>query len=317
MDRRSALKLGLGAAVSFAAKPLPAQQQPVIDTHIHLFDTGRIGGVPWPEPGDAIYRPALPDRYASIAKPFGVVGAIAVEASPLRGDNDWVLQLIEHHPIIVGFVGDLVPGSSTFAADLERSRANPLFLGIRCGNLWNRDLSVDAKDPAFLADLRRLASAGLVMDSANPDPKLIEAILRVSQQIPDLRIVIDHLPHAALPDNADVVREYWSNLKTLSGNPRVFVKLSEIPVQVDGRLDADVSHYRGRLDAIWDVFGEDHILFGSDWPNSDHVASFAETFGIVSRYVAGKAPAARDKFFRKNSADAYRWRPRDAAQRQL
>lgn len=317
MDRRSVLKLGLGAAVSFAVEPLPAQQQPVIDTHIHLFDTGRPGGVPWPDKMDTIYQPALPDRYVRIAKPFGVVGAIAVEASPLRSDNDWVLQLIARYPIIVGFVGDLVPGSATFAADLDRLRANPLFLGIRYGNLWNRDLAVDAKDLAFIADLRRLASAGLVMDSANPDPKLIEAILRVSQQVPDLRIVIDHLPHAALPDDADVVRTYWANLKSLSGNPRVFVKLSEIPAPLDGRVDRDVSHYRQKLDAIWDVFGEDHILFGSDWPNSDHVTSFAETFGIVSRYVAGKGTAPRDKFFRKNSVDVYRWRPRDAVQRQL
>ena len=316
MDRRSALKLGLGAAVSLAAEPLRALQREVIDTHIHLFDTNRPGGVPWPDKTDAIYQPALPDRYASIAKPFGVVGAIAVEASPLRSDNDWVLKLIERHPMIVGLVGDLVPGTLTFAADLDRLRANLLFLGIRCGNLWNRDLAVDAKDPACIADLRRLAGAGLVMDSANPDPQLIEAILRVSQQIPELRIVIDHLPHAVVPDNAVVVRQYWANLKTLSSNPRVFVKLSEIPVQLNGRVDTDLPHYRQRLDAIWDVFGEDHILFGSDWPNSDHVASFAETFGIVSRYIAGKGPTARDKYFRKNSIDAYRWRPRDAVQRQ-
>src|ERR1700744_214295 len=124
MDRRSALKLGLGAAIGVAAEPFVPQR--VIDTHIHLFDTRRPGGVPWPEKTDTIYRPALPPRYASIAKPFGVVGAIAVEASPLRADNDWVLQLIEHHPIIVGFVGDLIPGSSSFAADLDRLRSNPL-----------------------------------------------------------------------------------------------------------------------------------------------------------------------------------------------
>ena len=315
MDRRSALKLGLGAAVSFAGGPLPSTQ-PVIDTHIHLFDPTRPGGVPWPDKTDSIYRPALPDRYARIAKRFGVVGAIAVEASPLRSDNDWVLQLIDRSPIIVGFVGDLVPGSDTFAADLDRLHANPLFLGIRCGNLWNRDLSVDLSNPAFIADLRRLAAANLVMDSANPDPKLIEALLRVSQQVPDLRVVVDHLPHAALPNDADGSREFWANLKTLGGNPRVFVKLSEIPIQVNGRVDADVSHYRHRLDAIWEIFGENRVLFGSDWPNSDHIASFAETFGIVSRYVATKGFAVRDKFFRKNSIDAYRWRPRNAEQRE-
>jgi len=317
MERRNVLKLGLGTALGWAADLPGATRTPVLDTHIHLFDTSRPGGVPWPEKTDEIYRPALPDRYAGIAKPFGVVGAIAVEASPLLSDTDWVLQLIAQHPIIVGFVGDLVPGSPSFAPDLDRLHANSLFLGIRCGNLWNRDLSADASNPAFIADLRRLASAGLAMDSANPDPSLIGAILRVSQLIPELRIVIDHLPHAALPDDPNRVMQYWADLKTLSANPRVFVKLSEIPVREDGRLRTEASYYRQKLDAIWDIFGEDRILFGSDWPNSDHVATYAETFGIVNRYVTEKGPTASEKFFYKNSIEAYRWHPRDTAQRLL
>jgi L-fuconolactonase len=313
MRRRSFLKLGFGTALdrTIGAASAPG---PVIDAHIHLFDPGRPSGVPWPEKNDAIYRPALPDRYASIAKPFGVVGAIAIEASPLRDDNDWVLELIAQHPIIVGFIGNLVPGTSSFAKDLERLRANPLFLGIRCGNLWNRDLSTDAGNPAFLGDLRRLASMDLAMDSANPDPGLIEAILRISQQVPELRIIIDHLPHATLPDNSGAVRGYWSRLKALAGNPRIFVKLSEIPVRIDGRVQVAVGYYQEKLDALWDLFGEERVLFGSDWPNSDHVASFSETFGIVRDYVAEKGRVAREKYFRLNSLAAYRWHPRTTDQ---
>lgn len=314
MERRSVLKLGLGATMGWATNALGATRTPVIDAHIHLFDTRRPGGVPWPEKTDSIYQPALPDRYTQIAAPFGIVGAIAVEASPLRSDNDWVLQLIARHPVIVGFVGDLVPGSSSFASDLETLHANPLFLGIRCGNLWNRDLSADAENPAFVGDLRRLASAGLAMDSANPDAKLIAALLRVSQQVPELRIVIDHLPHAVLPEGAGELREYREHLKSLSGNPHVFVKLSEIPVKVDGRVPTETSYYREKLDALWELFGEDRLLFGSDWPNSDHVASYAETFAIVRDYVSTKGPTATKKFFYKNSIAAYRWHPRLPAQ---
>lgn len=314
MERRSVLKLGLGATMGWATNAVGAAKTPVIDAHIHLFDTRRPGGVPWPEKTDSIYQPALPDRYSQISAPFGIVGAIAVEASPLRSDNDWVLQLLARYPVIVGFVGDLVPGSSSFARDLETLHSNPLFLGIRCGNLWNRDLSADAENPAFVADLRRLASAGLEMDSANPDAKLIAALLRISQQVPELRIVIDHLPHAALPDAAGELREYQAHLKSLSGNPHVFVKLSEIPVKVDGRVPTEASYYREKLDALWELFGEDRVLFGSDWPNSDHVASFAETFGIVRDYVAAKGPKASEKFFYKNSIAAYGWHPRLPAQ---
>jgi L-fuconolactonase len=181
MNRREALKLAAGAALGAAAGTLAAATPiPILDCHIHLFDPTRPGGVPWPPPGDLIDRPALPDRYARIARPFGVVGAIAIEASPLERDNDWVLRQAQNHPIIVGFVGDLIPGRASFAAELDRLHRNPLFLGIRYGNLWNRDLEADLARPGFVPDLGRLAAAGLEMDTANPDPRLIRAVLDVN-----------------------------------------------------------------------------------------------------------------------------------------
>ena len=160
MQRRELLKIGASMAGGYAtgrvAEAIPTKI-PVIDTHIHLFDPRRPGGVPWPEKTDVIYKPALPDRYASIARPFGVVGAIVVEASPLASDNDWVLNVAAKYPIIVGTVGDLIPGTADYPKELERLHANPLFLGIRFGNLWFRDLAVEGKKPEFLAGLKMLA----------------------------------------------------------------------------------------------------------------------------------------------------------------
>jgi predicted TIM-barrel fold metal-dependent hydrolase len=284
---------------------------PIIDTHIHLFDPSRSGGVPWPTKDDlAIYKPALPARYEKIARPLGVVGAIAVEASPLESDNDWVLQQAANNPIIIGLVGDLVPGSASYGRQLDRLHANPLFVGIRYGNLWDRDLSVDRKKPEFISDLRKLASAGLELDSANPDPKLIEAILDVSQEIPELKIVVDHLPAARVPEESSAEKQYWSNLGSLGQNPRVFVKLSEIPVRSGDSVITDAAYYKDKLDRIWDVFGEDRVLFGSDWPNSDHLASYAETLAIVRTYIATKGLVATEKYFWRNSIAAYGWHPR-------
>ena len=147
---------------------------PIIDTHIHLFDPTRTGGVPWPPKDDeVIYKPALPSRYEQLTRTLGVAGAIVVEASPLESDNDWVLQQAADHPLVVGLVGNLVPGTPSYGRELDRLQSNPLFVGIRYGNLWDRDLSADWKKPGFVSDLRKFASAGLVLDSANPDPKLI------------------------------------------------------------------------------------------------------------------------------------------------
>lgn len=322
MHRRELLQQTAGWIAAFACGRLgnasdlsPAARPPILDAHIHLFDPTRPGGVPWPEKDDAaLYQPALPERYASLAVPFGVIGAIAVEASPLAADNDWLLAVAARHPFITGVIGNLLPGAPSFAADLDRLHRNPLFLGLRYGNLWGRDLAADLGKPGFAGGLQALARAGLVFESANPDPRLIRALVEVSSRVPGLRIIVDHLPHAQEPTGHAALLEYRKNLRLLAQNPAVYVKLSEIPVAGEGGLVKDPAFYRARLDALWDLFGEDRVVFGSDWPNSDHVATFADTMAVVRQYMESKPPAARAKYFAKNSAAVYRWRPRLPAQ---
>ena len=316
MQRRSMLKLSTLGAAALALRPVQASPaQPVLDAHIHLFDPARPGGVPWPEKSDAaLYRPALPPRYLSLAQPFGVVGAIAVEASPLPADNDWLLSIAARSQAIVGIIGNLDPAAPDFPAQLDRLRANPLFLGIRYGNLWGRDLAADLTKPGFLEGLRALAQAGLVFESANPNPRLIRALVEIAEKVPTLRIVADHLPNAALPTDPAALRDWQSDLAHLAASPSVWVKISEIPVLKDGKLITSPAFYRDRINALWATFGDDKVLFGSDWPNSDHIASFADTFSLVRHCLHGKSPAALRKYLFLNSRTAYRWQPRTPAQ---
>ena len=100
----------------------------------------------------------------------------------------------------------------------------------------------------------------------------------------------------------------------LGNAPSVFVKLSEIPQRLGDRVSLDLSVYRDKLDVIWETFGEDRLLYGSDWPNSDHLVPYAQTLRLVQQYVATKGPEAQGKFFWRNSITAYSWRPRSARQ---
>src|SRR5579864_509072 len=198
LNRRAFLS-GTAALAAQNLHPQPAPI-PIIDAHIHLFDTTRPQGVPYPDKNNAtLYRPALPERYRKIAQPLGVVGAIENEASPWIEDNLWVLDVAAKDDIIVGTVGNLEPGKPEFPEYLERYHRNPLFRGIRYGNLWGRDIGAELSKPEFIAGLKLLADANLVLDTANPRPALIEAMLRVTDQVPKLRIVIDHLPQLDPP----------------------------------------------------------------------------------------------------------------------
>ncbi len=142
---------------------------PIIDTHIQLFDPMRPGGIPWPPRDDAkLYKPALPERYLKVTQGEGVVGAIEVECSPGLEDNQWVLDVAAKAPVIVGTVGDLEPEKPGFRKQLERFHRNLLFRGIRCGNIWGRNLSKQLGNPEFVHGLQEVTDAGLEMDTANP-----------------------------------------------------------------------------------------------------------------------------------------------------
>lgn len=314
MHRRTFL--GVAAIPLAAATPLAADI-PIIDTHIHLFDPNRPQGIPWPaKDNPVLYQPALPSRYRKLAAPLGVIGAIEVECSPWLEDNQWVLDVAAKHTIIVGTVGDLEPGQPEFGKHLDRFHRNPLFRGIRYGNLWGRKFAEEAAKPAFAADLKLLAGAGLVLDTANPDPALVETVVRLTDRVPELRLVVDHLPQCTPPSGAAGRAAYYANLRELGKRPQVYVKLSQIFRRIDGQVVEDPAFYRARLDEIYGIFGEDRVLYGSDWPNSDQWAPYPKVLALVREYFSGKSVAAREKYFWKNSVAAYRWVKRESAQPQ-
>lgn len=320
MHRRTFLKSAAAVTVAAAVPPVvgAAGAMPVVDAHIHLFDPTRPGGVPWPDKSDtALYRPALPSRYAQLAERHGVVGAIAVECSPWMVDNFWLQDTVEKSDVMLGFIGDLLPEAPDFAATLDRLHRSPLFLGIRYGNLWGRDLHTAAHEFAFITGLKLLAQAGLVLETANPDPTLISAVVEIADRVPDLRIVLDHLPHADPPSEPTVLKIYEANLHELSQRRNVFVKGSEIIRRINGQASMDGGAYKASLDRLWSLFGEDRIYFGSDWPNSDTLANYDETFGVAQRYITTRRLDAQQKYFWKNSVSVYNWRARTAAQAKL
>ena len=272
---------------------------PIVDTHIHLFDTNRSQGVPWPpKDNQVLYQPALPERYRKLAVPLGITGAIEVEASPWLEDNQWVLDVAAKDRILVGTVGNLEPGKPGFRQNLDRFHRNPLFRGIRYGNLWDRDYEGESARPQFLADLKYLAETGLSLDTANPTPALMAWVVRITDRVPGLRVILDHLPQIEPP----------ADLRRLAQRPQVYVKVSQVLRRVNGRVPTDLGFYRSRLDEIFGLFGEDRLLYGSDWPNSDQWGDYGAVFNLVHEYFSAKGPVVMEKYFWKNSVAAYRWK---------
>jgi hypothetical protein len=59
------------------------------------------------------------------------------------------------------------------------------------------------------------------------------------------------------------------------------------------------------LDRLRNEFGEDRLIYGSNWPVSDRGAPYEVVFPLVREYFAGKGEVAMEKYFWRNALVAY------------
>lgn len=303
MNRRRFLQTTAASAlfpeIAHAAPPATR----IIDTHTHFYDPTRPGGVPWPKAGSKLHRTVLPAEWLAVAAPLGVKETVIVEASPLVEDNQWILDLAAKEKCIVGFVGHLDPGAE-FAANLKRFAANPIFRGIR----WSGNFLLDeTKRDAVLAGAKLLAEHGLELDLNGP-PAYLPHAAKLAADVPDLRVLINHL---GAPGDPQALRPEWKdNIRAAAKQPNVFMKVSALVEQKqwpEGQAPRDTAYYLPILDHLWETFGPDRLIYGSDWPVSDRGAPYEVLFKIVDEYFRAKGSEACEKYFWKNSLTAYRW----------
>lgn len=308
VTRREFIRSSAAMAAAAVATPSVALPQPdteIIDCHTHFYDPGRPQGVPWPGKADtALYRPVYPRDYKVVSAPHGITGTVVVEASAWLEDNQWVLDLARDERVIAGFVGRLTPGDPSFAAGVTRFAGNPLFRGIRVsgGNV------AGLTEPGTLRDLEVLAGHDLSLD-VNGNVSSLPAVAAVARAVPRLRIVIDHVANVAIDGKAPPA-DWLSGMDAVSRQRNVFCKVSglvEGSGRRDGKAPADIEFYRPVLDAVWERFGEERVIYGSNWPVSALFAPFGTVHQIVAGYFKERGQRASRRYFAGNARTAYKW----------
>jgi L-fuconolactonase len=310
MTRRTFVAAAMAACT---ALPADAPAIPIIDCHIHLFDQTRPQGAPYSGGGNNT-QPALPARYKRLAEPLGIVGAIEIEASPWIEDNLWVLEVERKDPIMLGTIGNLQPDKPEFKKYLDRFHKNKLFLGIRYGNLWGYSLVDQVSNPKFIEGLQLMQDADLALDTANQSPDLLKAVVRITDKVPQLRIIVDHLPNLLFELDSHAKSNLEGTMRELAKRPHVYIKVSEVIRMTNQKPSLDPAIYKPTLDYLYETFGEDRLLFGSDWPNGAAMDQLPAILQIVRNYFASKGRAGSEKYFWKNSVAAYKWTKREARQ---
>ena len=298
----------LSQSMAFAAATMqPRTSIPAIDTHTHFYDPTRPNGVPWPRAEEKIlYSPHYPAQFRALTTPLNVVGTVVVEASPWVEDNQWILDLAKENSGIVGFIGNLKLGVPEFAAQLKRFSANPLFRGLRVGE---KLIAEGLGQTAFERDLQRLGEQKFTLDVIG-GATLLPHIPHITKLAPKLRIVIDHLPFAAWDKDSAAMKIALAEVALL---PQVYAKVSNVVRRLDGRVNENLAVYRPHLDVLWELFGADRVVFGSNWPVSNLVAPYDNLHKIVAEYFGEKGQGNAENFFWRNSRCAYSWVPRGKA----
>lgn len=275
----------------------------IIDCHTHFYDPTRPEGVPWPSAGSSLYRTVLPQHLRELKQYRRITGTVIVEASPLVEDNAWLLDLAKDDPFIVGIVGNLMPGKDEFAGHLDRFAKNPLFRGIRVSSKTVTDVLSSSLD-----DLKKMIDHDLSLD-VNGGPDTPGIVASLAEKLPALRIVQNHIGNVRItgdPPPAD----WKAGIEAAAKHPNVFCKISALVegASRDGqKAPAEMSFYKPYIDVVWNAFGDDRVIFGSNWPVSENAADYETLQRIVMEYAAERGDEATAKFCSKNAALAYKW----------
>jgi predicted TIM-barrel fold metal-dependent hydrolase len=172
-------------------------------------------------------------------------------------------------------------------------------------------LSAELTDPAFARHLGLLTDHGLALDIKGLGD--FAGAVRLARAYPGLRIVVDHVGNVRDPQAPDLA--WREGMRRLGAEPNVYCKLSglvETMKTPHGGAPTDVATYRPTLDHVTASFGPTRVLYGSNWPVSDKGARYADVFGLVADYYAERSAEERERFFWRNSLEAYRWISRGA-----
>jgi L-fuconolactonase len=251
-----------------------------IDGHQHFWrytpeEYGWIG----PEMA-ILQKDHLPADLAALIAPLGIGGTVAVQARQSLEETQWLLDLAEVHPLIKGVVGWVDLRSPRVREQLARFCDSAYFRGVRHVVQDEPDDQFMLR-PDFLAGLSALADHGLTYDIL-VFPQHLPVACQVVGRFPDQPFVLDHI---AKPFIKDGRLEPWAtDLRRLARYPNVNCKLSGMVTEADWQhwQPADLRPY---LDVVFEAFGSERIMFGSDWPVCTVAGSYAQVIGLVEDYV--------------------------------
>jgi L-fuconolactonase len=270
-----------------------------IDAHQHFwrYDAAQY---PWIPQHSPLQRDWLPNDLKTEQAKLGFDGSIAVQARQTLEESRWLLELARQHPGIKGVVGWVDLRSQRVTEQLAELASDPKFVGVRHVVQEEPDEEFMLR-PDFLRGIAKLKEFKLTYDLLIY-PTQLPAAIKLVQKFPEQDFVLDHLAKPYIREGA--LSPWIEQLAELSASENVWCKVSGMVTEA--KQDSwKLEDFRPYLDAVFEAFGVDRLMFGSDWPVCLLAASYEQVFGIVRDYVQARSEEMRCKLFGGNCARFY------------
>lgn len=272
-----------------------------IDAHQHFwnYDPAEYAWISDAMP--ALKRHRLPGDLKPLLDQAGFEGCIAVQARQTVEETQFLLRLVHEYEFIRGVVGWADLCSPDVERNLESFADDPKLVGIR-------HVVQDEPDDRFLLreDFRRGIAALARFDLAYDVliyPRQLPAAIEFVAQFPQQRFVLDHI---AKPLISEGVLEPWrTQIRELARNPNLFCKLSGMVTEAKWKQWRP-EDFRPYLDVVFEAFGPERLMIGSDWPVCTLSAEYADTMRLITNAIAPLSAAEQEAILGGSCARFYR-----------
>ena len=178
---------------------------------------------------------------------------------------------------------------------------SPLIKGVR-RNLQDETAPDFCLRPDFVAGVRLLAEYDLSFDLCIKHWQL-PGVIELVRLCPGTAFILDHL---GKPDIKQQQLDSWqADLRKLAELPNVVCKISGMVTEADheGWQPTDLEPF---INVVLDAFGEERVLFGSDWPVALLASPYRRWYETLGALTARLPVSARRKLWAENAQRFYR-----------
>lgn len=282
----------------------------IIDPHTHFKGETQIayeGQTREWHPENSLGHVVVPEDYRELADRLEIQATLITEATDQDQPrfNDWIFEHARKSDLVCGYTAREDLSSSGFLERHKRYVKTGYLNGYR---FRGDELNGYLNNKTARKHLKRLEKEGLVVDLLI-NPSQAPDVVQLAREFPKMKIVINHCFGARMQNGK--VDDAWAlAVKVCAVFPNVHMKISSILnfAETEPFVESaptELEYYLPILKTCFEAFGEDRVIFATNWGVSAHFGKVDDVVRIVKEFLSTKGDSAVMKGMRENAIRVY------------